>query len=127
SEPLTAADRAIALRDVIRDYAHSLGRDATFAPLLNPDSSGNGVHIHFSFRDHAGNPVMHDAEQPGKISKLTAEFAAGVLHHASALTAISAASDASYLRLSPHRWSVASAFLGERNREAFLRICPTVS
>lgn len=127
SDPVTSADRAIALRDIVRDYAHALGRDATFVPLLDPDGAGNGVHIHFSFRTADGAPVMHEPSRDGEISELTGAFAAGVLDHASALAAMAAASDVSYLRLSPHRWSSASAFLGQRNREAFLRICPTVS
>lgn len=127
TDPLTAADRAVALRDIVRDYASSVGRKATFVPLLNPEGTGNGVHLHFSFRDADGKPVMHDATQPGEISALTGSFAAGILRHAAALTAIAAPSDVSYLRLAPHRWSAANAFLGQQNREAFLRICPTIS
>ncbi|MCB4208948.1 glutamine synthetase family protein [Arthrobacter sp. UM1] len=126
-DALTAADRAVALRDLVRDFAHSVGRDATFAPLLDPEGTGNGVHIHFSFLDRDGKPVMHDPSRSGEISELTGSFAAGVLRHASALAAIAAPSDVSYLRLAPHRWSSANAFLGRHNREAFLRICPTVS
>lgn len=127
ASPLVAADRAVVLRDIVRDYAHALGRQATFAPLLDPDGTGNGVHVHFSFLDADGNPVMHDADEPGEISRLTGSFAAGVLRHAAALTAIAAPSDVSYLRLSPHRWSAASSFLGQQNREAFLRICPPLT
>ena len=44
-----------------------------------------------------------------------------------AITALTAPSVASYLRLQPHRWSAAWTWLGEQDREATLRICPTSS
>ncbi|GAA4379739.1 glutamine synthetase family protein [Paeniglutamicibacter cryotolerans] len=126
SDPLMAADRAVMLREIIRDFAHATGQRASFAPVLEPQGSGNGVHVHFSFRDGSGAPAMYEAGRPGNMSALTGAFAAGVLGHARALVALSAPSDISYLRLAPHNWSSASSFLGERNREALLRICPTI-
>ena len=53
-------------------------------------------------------------------------FAAGILQHCRAITALTASSVVSYQRLTPHRWSAGHAFLGEQNREAMLRICPLV-
>jgi glutamine synthetase len=43
------------------------------------------------------------------------------------MTALTAASVPSYLRLKPHNWSASYTSLAERDREASLRICPTVS
>lgn len=126
SDPLAAADRAVMLREIIRDFAHATGGQASFAPVLEPKGSGNGVHVHFSFRDGSGAPAMYEAGRPGNMSRMTGSFAAGVLDHARALVALSAPSEISYLRLAPHNWSSASSFLGERNREALLRICPTI-
>ena len=126
TEALRAADRAVLLREVIRDVARSHGHRATFAPLVAPDGVGNGVHIHLSLYDAAGAPVLYDPHRPGKLSQIGARFAAGVLAHADALVAITAPSPASFLRLAPHRWSAGGAFLAERNREALLRICPVV-
>jgi glutamine synthetase len=123
---LLAADRAVLLREVIRDVARSHGHRATFAPLVAPDGVGNGVHIHLSLYDAAGAPVLYDPQRPGKLSQIGARFAAGVLAHADALVAITAPSPVSFLRLAPHRWSAGGAFLAERNREALLRICPTI-
>ena len=40
--------------------------------------------------------------------------------------ALTASSPSSYLRLKPHNWSSAWTWLGERDRESSLRICPTV-
>jgi glutamine synthetase len=126
TDGLAAADRAILLRDIVRDLAHARGQQASFAPLLDPDGSGSGVHVHISLRDAAGAPATFDATRPGRLSAAAGSFAAGVLRHARALVAITAPSVVSYLRLVPHRWSAGYAFLGERNREALLRVCPTL-
>jgi len=123
---IAGADRAILLREVVRDTTSALGRRATFAPILDPGDVGNGVHLHFSLVNEDGRSVMHDPGAPGKLAEPARRFAAGVLAHAGALAAISAASTVSYLRLTPHRWSAGGAFIGERNREALLRICPVI-
>jgi len=123
---LLAADRAVLLREVVRDVARRHGHRATFAPLVSPDGVGNGVHIHLSLFDATGAPVLYDPQRPGKLSAIGARFAAGVLAHADAVVAVTAPSPASFLRLAPHRWSAGGAFLAERNREALLRICPTI-
>jgi glutamine synthetase len=125
ADALVAADRAVLLREIIRDVARTLGTDITFAPILDPAGSGNGVHIHFSFEDEHGRPVMFEPGQPGDLALEVARFAAGVLAHGEALLAITAPSVVSYARLAPHRWSTGHIFLGQHNREAFLRICPT--
>jgi len=128
SPGLVAADRAVLLKDLVRDLAIRHGRRATFAPLMDPDGSGNGVHIHVSLRDaETGEPVLYDASRPGSLSELGQRFAGGILRHARALTAITAPSPISFLRLTPHRWSAGGIFLAERNREALLRICPTTT
>ncbi|MGW4791556.1 glutamine synthetase family protein [Nonomuraea sp. NPDC004297] len=123
---LVAADRAVLLRELVRDLARRRGHRATFAPILDPASVGNGVHVHFSLRRAGGAPVMYDPQAPGRLSDLAARFAAGILRHAPAVVAITAPSPASAIRLTPHRWSAGGAFLAERNREALLRIAPTV-
>ncbi len=123
---LEAADRAVLLRDIVRMVAADHGKNVTFAPLLDPNGSGNGVHVHISLRTGLGVPATFDKSRPGRLSEVAGSFAAGILKHARALVAITAPSVISYLRLVPHRWSAGFAFLGERNREALLRVCPTV-
>lgn len=124
---LTAADRAIVLRDTVRDLARQLGTRASFCPLPDPDGSGNGVHVHLSLRHvDSGAPALYDEHGPARLSELGRRFAAGILNHAEALLAVTAPSPISYLRLTPHRWSTGGVFLADRNREAMLRICPVV-
>jgi glutamine synthetase len=50
-----------------------------------------------------------------------------VLKYLDAIVALTAPSEISYLRLTPHRWSAAFNNLGFRDREASVRICPVTS
>lgn len=124
---LAAADRAVAIREITRELARNNGWHASFAPKTAPDAVGNGVHIHFSFTDAAGQPAAYDAGKPGGLSAVAGSFCAGVLRHLPAITALSASSVPSYYRLKPHNWSSSYTWLGDRDREASLRICPTVT
>jgi glutamine synthetase len=123
---LAAADRSGVLRELVRELARRHGLRATFVPLLDPSGAGNGVHIHLKLLDEAGEPVLYDGARPGNVSELGMSFAAGVLAHAPALTALTAASPVSGARLAPHRWSAGAMCIGVQNREALLRIPPLV-
>ncbi|MEM1161995.1 MAG: glutamine synthetase family protein [Pseudomonadota bacterium] len=122
-----AADAAVVLRELTRSTARHLGEDATFAPILDPASVGNGVHIHMSFLDASGEPATYDAAKPHGMSALSGAFAAGILKYLDAILALTAPSVISYLRLTPHRWSAAYNNLGFRDREASLRVCPVTA
>ena len=124
AEGLRAADEAVIVREMARAVAWRLGERAIFAPMLEPQGIGNGTHIHFSLRDEAGAPVMHDPSAPYQLSQPARHFAAGVLHHMAAIAAVTAPSVASYYRLTPNRWAPTWTNLGFRDRGAALRICP---
>ncbi|MFK3668244.1 glutamine synthetase family protein [Ochrobactrum teleogrylli] len=123
---LAAADRGATIRAVTREVAAAFGWNASFAPKTDPNGVGNGVHLHVSFTDLDNNPVTFDASRPGRLSRVAGSFAAGVIKHLPALIAFTAPSVLSYMRLVPHHWSAAYTCLGEKNREATLRICPTL-
>ncbi len=123
---LAAADRGATIRAVTKEVAALFGWNASFAPKTDPNGVGNGVHLHVSFTDLEGKPVTFDASRPGRLSKVAGSFAAGVIKHLPALAAFTAPSVLSYMRLVPHHWSAAFTCLGEKNREATLRICPTL-
>ena len=124
---LVAADRAVLLKELVRDLARRRGLRASFAPVRDEAGSGCGVHIHFSLRDGEGRPVLHDPSHPAGLSDRGIAFAAGILAHADALLAWTAPSPASFVRLRPHRWSAGASYLADRDREALLRICPTTT
>lgn len=121
---IVAADNAVILRVLTDDVLRRFGVESSFSPILEPDSVGNGVHIHFSFVDDHGNPLTHDASAPDGMSELTRHFVGGVLKYLDQIMALLAPSEISYLRLTPHRWSAAFNNLGYRDREASVRICP---
>lgn len=122
AEGIAAADRAVVFREVVRELAHRLGLRASFAPLVDPGSAGNGVHIHLRLVDGEGRPLFYDATHPTRLSELGLRFAAGIVRHARALSALCAPSPPSATRLVPHRWSTGAVALGPGNREALLRI-----
>ncbi|MEQ8666838.1 MAG: glutamine synthetase family protein [Rhodospirillales bacterium] len=123
---IRAADHAVFMRELARATAHRMRDPITFAPLRAPDAVGNGVHIHMSFLDGSGAPATYDPDGPGGLSKVARHFVAGILEHLATIIVFTAPSAASYLRLTPHRWSAAFNNLGYRDREASVRICPVV-
>lgn len=124
---VAAADRAVNVREITREIARQMGLELSFAPKTSEQAVCNGVHLHVSLQDLAGHPVMYDAGTTNGLSTLGQHWAAGVLHYLPALCAFTAPTPVSYERLQPHHWSASYACLGQRNREAALRICPTVS
>jgi len=121
---VTIADHAAILKELVHAVAHKMGKAVTFTPIRNPLGSGNGVHIHMSMVDEAGQPVTWDPHGQHELSDLAGKFIAGILKYLESIIAITAPSAVSYLRLTPHRWSAAFNNLGFRDREAAVRICP---
>ena len=121
---VTIADQAALLREIARASAERLDQKLSFAPLVEPDGIGNGVHMHLSFRDADGKPAAYDKAGPHQMSALAGAFIAGVLHHLPSIVAFLAPSVVSYDRLIPHRWSAAFNNLGAQDREAAVRLCP---
>ncbi|MHC3467718.1 glutamine synthetase family protein [Streptomyces sp. 7R007] len=120
-DPVAAADRSLLVRQTIRAVARRHGFVVSFAPAVFAEGVGNGGHIHLSaWRDgvnlHAGGEGRYG---------MTAEaesFAAGVLAHLPGLTAVTAPSPASYLRLKPSQWAGVFTAWGRETREAAVRI-----
>ena len=104
--PLTAADHAVITREMARAAAHRLGHRVIFSPKPDPDLVGNGVHIHMSLVDAAGRPATHSPGETMDLSKPAQHFLAGVLHHMSAICAITEA-------------CCATASRGQGNHETF--------
>ena len=124
AEGLRAADEAVLVRELARAVAAGFGHRAVLAPMLTPDGTGNGTHIHWSLLDAAGQPATYDPAGQHGLSPAAEHFCAGLLHHMPALVAITAPSAASYYRLRPGRWAPTLADLGVRDRGSAVRICP---
>jgi glutamine synthetase len=127
AEGVASADRSVVLREVVREVARREGMRASFVPLLDPQQAGNGLHIHLNLLAAGGVSLLYDGARPGSLSEIGGRFAAGILRHARALSALTAASPVSGARLTPHRWSAGAVCLADRNREALLRIPPVLT
>jgi glutamine synthetase len=108
-----------------RAAAQRLGHRVIFSPKPDPEVVGSGVHIHMSLVDTAGRPATYAPGGPMELSKPAQHFFAGVLHHMPAISAITAPSPVSYLRLVPNAWAPTMIDLVSQDRGACLRICPT--
>ncbi|MBK3624833.1 glutamine synthetase [Streptomyces sp. MBT49] len=120
-DPVAAADRSVLVRQTIRAVAGRHGLRVSFSPAVGAQGVGNGGHVHLSaWRDgvnlHTGGDRRHgmtpDAEG----------FVAGVLSRLPALTAVTAPSPASYLRLRPSQWAGVFTAWGLETRECALRL-----
>ncbi|WP_419913132.1 glutamine synthetase family protein [Hoeflea sp.] len=124
ADGIAIADHAAVLRELVYVTAERNGIHASFSPLRDPAGVGNGVHMHLSLRDSAGNPATYDPDGKHGLSEKAGQFVAGVLKYLDRIVALTAPSVVSYTRLTPHRWSAAFNNLGLRDREAAVRICP---
>lgn len=122
---VTAADWAVLLRELTKRTAQVFGHQASFVPISDPEGVGNGVHVHISFLNEQNEPATYDPNHKFGMSSVTGSFIAGILKYLDSIIALTAPSDISYLRLTPHRWSAAFNNLGYHDREAAIRICPT--
>jgi len=121
---LRAADDAVITREITQGVARRLGQHVSFTPLPTPDGVSSGTHIHWSFLDADGRPVLYDPARHWQLSAAGMQFLAGVLHHLPALCAVTVPSVASYYRLRPNRWAPMKADAGVLDRGTAIRICP---
>ncbi|RZQ63083.1 glutamine synthetase [Amycolatopsis suaedae] len=120
TDPVAAADDQLLARQTIHAAAHACGLRVSFAPLVDANAAGNGWHLHTSlWRD--GHNLLAGSDGPGPAG---AAYLAGLLRDLPALTAVTAPSVPSTLRLRPGYFASAYAFWGVQNREAPLRYVP---
>lgn len=128
------ADRMLIFRLAAKHVARSLGCVATFMPKPFPDSFGSGAHINLSLSDSetgenafGGGDATNGRRWAG-YSELAYRFAAGVLRHAGAITALACPTVNSYKRLIPIgqmrdiTWAPVYRAYGENNRTLMCRL-----
>jgi glutamine synthetase len=121
TDPVTAADRVVLVRETIRAVSARHGLRASFAPMVSAGGVGNGQHLHVSAWENGTN-LFAGGEGPHGLTGRGESLLAGVLAHLPALCAISAPSVPSYLRLVPQHWAGPFQCWGLENREAALRL-----
>ena len=121
--PITAIDRYIIYKDVVRATAREHGLVATFMPKPFAHLAGNGLHIHLSLWDTAGEKDLTKGVRDDEpLSATGLNFVGGLLQHAGALAGAGSPTVNSYKRLQPGSWSPAHACWGVGNRAALVRI-----
>jgi glutamine synthetase len=121
TDPVLAADRNVLVRQTIQAVSRAHGYQASFAPVVVAGQVGNGAHLHLSARREGGS-LFAGGDGPYGLTGPGEALLAGLLAHLPALTAISAPSAASHLRLVPQRWAAPYQCWGLENREAALRL-----
>ncbi|MFJ2563344.1 glutamine synthetase [Streptomyces sp. NPDC094154] len=120
-DPVAAADRSVLVRQTVRAVAGRHGLKVSFAPAVLARGVGNGGHVHLSaWRD--GTNLHSGGEGRYGMTPEAESFTAGLLAHLPALTAVTAPSPASYLRLRPSQWAGVFTAWGRETREAALRV-----
>lgn len=121
SNALDAADRTFLMKTSVKEIAARAGLHATFMGKPWNDEGGSGFHVHTSLTDMSGNNLMHDGQE---LSELGKSFMAGVLKHASAMTALTNPTVNAYKRLQPDSLAPYRINWGYDNRSTLVRIPP---
>jgi glutamine synthetase len=116
-----AADRAFRFKHMAKELARHAGLNATFMAKPFAEDAGSGFHLHLSLHDERGNRFF-DPAAPESLSKLARWFIAGILAHASALTAFYSPTVNSYKRLVPGTLVPLTPNWGWDNRNTYLRV-----
>lgn len=138
ADALTMADRIVMLRLMGKKVAEQIGAIASFMPKPFATDFRSGCHFNMSLADvetganlfaydpHEKNPF---AERHGiRLSKLAYHFAAGLLKHAKALTAVTCPTYNSYQGLIAQgamadiSWAPVLVAYGKNNRSAMVRL-----
>ncbi len=121
SDAMTAADRIMTFRMVVKIVAQRNGLHATFMPKPIFDTYGSGMHINMSLSQNGKN-IFNVGENSMDISDTAKMFAAGILKHAKGITAVANPLVNSYKRLVPGFEAPVNIAWSHMNRSPLLRI-----
>jgi len=120
SDALKAADDAWLFKMLVKGMARKHGFAASFMAKPYEDYAGNGLHMHFSVLDGAGNNVFDDGSPRG--SDMLRHAVNGCLNGMSASTLIFAPHANSYARFVPGAHAPTGIGWAYENRTAAIRI-----
>jgi glutamine synthetase len=131
-DSLTTADRVIFFRYMVHTLAHEAGMAATFMPKPFTRLTGNGLHMNTSLWSTDDRNLFAAGRGRDRyglgLSRLAYQFAAGVLEHARALSAVVCPTVNSYKRMgvaapsSGATWAPAYVAYGANNRTQLMRV-----
>jgi glutamine synthetase len=121
ADALSTADNIMTFRVVVKEVALSQGVYASFMPKPFTEFPGSGMHTHLSLFE-GDNNAFFDASADYHLSKTGRAFIAGLLRHASEITAVTNQWVNSYKRLAGGGEAPAYVCWGHNNRSALVRV-----
>jgi glutamine synthetase len=121
TDALTMADSMMTFRLVVKEVAAANGVHATFMPKPLEGMQGSGMHTHLSLFRGDEN-AFYDADDPHNLSPVAKQFMAGLLRHASEITAITNQTVNSYKRLVPGFEAPVHISWARNNRSGLIRV-----
>ena len=124
TDALSMADTVMTARMVVKELAAQSGVMASFMPKPMFGVQGSGMHTHLSLYDGEVN-AFFDESDPYHLSTVARQFIAGVLAHATELTAVTNQWVNSYKRLIAGYEAPVYISWARNNRSALVRVPPT--
>jgi glutamine synthetase len=121
ADALTMADNIMTFRTVVKEVAIEQGVYATFMPKPFTEHPGSGMHTHMSLFEGDTN-AFFDPSGQYSLSKTAKHFIAGLLRHASEITAVTNQYVNSYKRLWGGGEAPSFVCWGHNNRSALIRV-----
>ncbi len=121
ADALSTADNIMTFRHVIKEVALEQGFFASFMPKPFTDHPGSGMHTHVSLFKGEEN-AFYDSKAELNLSETGRQFVAGILKHASEITAVTNQWVNSYKRLQGGGEAPALINWGHNDRGALVRI-----
>lgn len=118
SDVMRAADEAVLLRRIIADCAKAHGLKASFMAKPFAEQAGNGMHIHISLLDHAGNNIFAGEEGGSRLRHAIA----GTLETMADCTLAFINTINGFRRLHPGSYAPTRAVWGYNNRSVAVRV-----
>ncbi len=121
TDGLAMADNLMAMRMIVREVAMASGVHATFMPKPMEGVQGSGMHTHLSLWKGDDN-AFYDADDEYGLSTVAKGFIAGLLTHASEITAVTNQLINSYKRLVAGYEAPVHISWARNNRSALVRV-----
>ncbi len=121
ADALTTADNVMTFRTVVKEVAIEQGVYATFMPKPMSDQPGSGMHTHMSLFEGDQNAFWEEGAKY-QLSKTGRHFIAGLLRHASEISAVTNQFVNSYKRLWGGDEAPSFVTWGHANRSALVRV-----
>jgi glutamine synthetase len=121
------ADSVMTFRLVVKEVAAAQGVHATFMPKPLEGVQGSGMHLHLSLfnnngTDDSDSNAFYSPDDAYNLSDTAKKFMAGLLRHASEITAVTNQTVNSYKRLVPGFEAPVHVSWARNNRSGLIRV-----